>query len=110
MLSLKGALDVSLDGNGVHVEARGDTLRLDVDHPRAFFRAMGVSRADSLARLRDLARWFFDRGLTLRVVSRNRPLLTLGRGARTGVAARLLGVPHLALGRGGELLRVCLTG
>jgi len=106
MLFLEGALDFSLDGAEAHLEARGDTLRLDVDHPRAFLRAAGAPRVGNRTAVRDLARLFFDQGLTLRVVSRNRPLLILGRGARPGITARLLGIPHVALGRGGDLLRV----
>ena len=107
MLSLEGALDLSVDGAAAHLEARGDTLRLDVEHPRAFLRAGGGAPriGDRMAAVRALARHLFERGLTLRVVSRGRPLLTLGRGARPGITARLLGVPHLALGRGGDLLR-----
>ena len=106
MVSLEGTLEFSVDGAGAHLEARGHTLRLEVDRPRAFLRALGLPRAGSLERLRDLARRFSDRGLTLRVVSRNRALLTLGRGgAPAGMASRLLGLPYVAFGRGGDLLR-----
>ncbi len=106
MHSVEGALDLRVDGVDVHVEARGNYLRLDVDRPRAFLRAMAVPRAGRLRRLRRLARFLFDQGLTLRVVSRNRQIVVLGRAAPAGIATRLLGVPHMALGKGADLLRV----
>jgi hypothetical protein len=52
MLSLEGALDLSVDGAAAHLEARGDTLRLDVEHPRAFLRAGGARRASGTGRRR----------------------------------------------------------
>jgi len=106
LLSVEGVLNLSVDGNEVHVEARGNTLRLDVDRPRAFFRALGATRAGVVReQLRRLARLLAESGLTLRVVSRNRDIVILGRDAAPGAASRVLGVPHLALGRAGDLLR-----
>ncbi|MBX5493547.1 MAG: hypothetical protein IRZ14_20545, partial [Chloroflexi bacterium] len=59
-----------------------------------------------LALVRRVASALARVGLTVRVYSRGRVVLVLGARARPGLAERFLGVPHLQLGSGGELLRL----
>lgn len=109
MLSLQGALNISVDGIVARFEANGDVqgaLRLDLDDPVAFLRASGLFHQSNLSLLRLLARQLAENGLTLTIVSRENTLVVMGDAAHGGMASSLLGIPHLEIRGAGLLGRI----
>lgn len=96
MFAFEGALEISVDDVPLHLTGNGQELRLQLDNPGPFFRALGGIRRDRLSTLREAAAYLYEAGLTLRVVQREHTLLTLGRDAQPGLSGFV--VPHLQIG------------
>jgi hypothetical protein len=110
MIELTGTVTISVDGQTAHVVAARRHLVVEVDSPRAFMQALGSAAGQGagspLPALRQAAAALARAGLTVRIVSRGSPLVTLGRDARPGLGQVLTGSPHVALGSPVGLLRL----
>src|SRR5581483_5666656 len=115
MIKLSGAVTLSVNGRAARVVAAERQIVVEMDDPRAFLRACGVggqgvggrgAGSSPLATLRQAGATLAAAGLTVRVVSRGSPLVTLGRDARPGLAQALTGSPHVAPGSPLGLLRL----
>jgi hypothetical protein len=110
MIELTGTVTISVDGQTAHVVADQHYLVVEVDSPRAFMQALGGASikggGSSLNALRQAAAALARAGLTVRIVSRGSPIVTLGRDARPGLGQVLTGSPHVALGSPVGLLRL----
>ena len=96
MFAFEGALEISVDEVPLHLTGNGQELRLELDNPGPFLRALGGINRDRLATLREAAAYLHGAGLTLRIVQRGQTLVTLGREAQPGLSGFV--VPHLQIG------------
>ncbi len=103
MLSLQGALEISVNGIEARFEAKESVMRLELDDPVRFLQDSQLFHKSNLPVLRLLAEQLSQNGLTLTIVSRGNTLVVLGHEVKGGMASSLLGVPHLEI-RGGSLL------
>lgn len=95
MVEVTGSLRVRIDGVTGRLVASGGELRWEVG------RATDLLRPGGWRTLRMVARLLDRSGLTLRVVHRERVLLTLGRGLGSRVVRGALGLDRSPSGRRG---------
>lgn len=95
MVEVTGSLRVRIDGTSGRLVASGGELRWEVS------RASDLLRPGGWRTLRLVARLLDRLGLTLRVVHRDRVLLTLGRGLGSRVVRGVLGLDRSPPGRPG---------
>lgn len=108
MLEFDGALDLSVNGKAAHLTGNGNLITLEVERVGSFLRASGLFSLGGVDAMRRLAAKLEYAGLTLRITSRGKTLLILGRQAHGGIQGRLLRLPHLQVEGSGALFRLLL--
>ena len=103
-----GTVEVTVDGLSLSLVAEGQDLRLETDRPGAIFRRINSSKTQRIQATRRLAEDLYRTNLTLRIRTKGRTTVVLGRDARAGVASKLLGIPHLELGLNWNTIKLVL--
>ena len=96
MVEVTGSLRVKIDGAAGRLVASGGELRWEVSRVGDLLRPGGWRTLRTAARLLDRL------GLTMRVVHRDRVLLSLGSGVDSRMIRAVLGMEKVSPGRGGR--------